>query len=69
MVAVSAWPAATLRGGGLERNMLRSVAGQKLPKDLLDHPCIRIRFGKRRALLDCTVEKAGRVVKVSPQAK
>lgn len=40
----------------------------KLPKDLLDHPCIRIRFG-RGALLDCEFEKAGRIVKVSPPAK
>jgi DNA-binding transcriptional LysR family regulator len=35
------------------------------PKDLLDHRCIRIRFG-RGALLDWEFEKAGRVVKVSP---
>jgi DNA-binding transcriptional LysR family regulator len=40
----------------------------KHPKDLLDHPCIRIRFG-RGALLDYEFEKAGRVVKVSPPAK
>jgi DNA-binding transcriptional LysR family regulator len=40
----------------------------KHPKDLLDHPCIRIRFG-RGALLDYEFEKAGRVVKVSPLAK
>jgi DNA-binding transcriptional LysR family regulator len=35
------------------------------PKDLLDHRCIRIRFG-RGALLDWEFEKAGQVVKVSP---
>jgi DNA-binding transcriptional LysR family regulator len=35
------------------------------PKDMLDHRCIRIRFG-RGALLDWEFEKAGRVVKVSP---
>ena len=40
----------------------------KQPKDLLDHPCIRPRFGGG-ALLDCEFEKAGRVVKVSPPAK
>ena len=40
----------------------------KLPKDLLDHPCIRVRFGSG-GLLDCEFEKAGRVVKVSPPAK
>jgi DNA-binding transcriptional LysR family regulator len=38
------------------------------PKDLLDHGCIRIRFG-RGALLDLEFEKAGQVVKVSPPAK
>ncbi|MDB5575799.1 MAG: transcriptional regulator [Bradyrhizobium sp.] len=40
----------------------------KVPKDLLDHPCIRIRLGKG-ALLDWEFEKDGRVVKVSPPAK
>src|SRR5258708_2831380 len=35
------------------------------PKDLLDHRCIRIRFG-RGTLLDWEVEKAGQVVKVAP---
>jgi DNA-binding transcriptional LysR family regulator len=35
------------------------------PKDLLDHRCIRIRFG-RGALLDWEFEKAGQVMKVSP---
>jgi DNA-binding transcriptional LysR family regulator len=40
----------------------------KLPKDMLDHPCIRVRFG-RGGLLDCEFEKAGRVIKVSPPAK
>jgi DNA-binding transcriptional LysR family regulator len=40
----------------------------KHPRDMLDHPCIRIRFGSG-ALLDCEFEKAGRVVKVSPPAK
>jgi DNA-binding transcriptional LysR family regulator len=38
------------------------------PKDLLDHRCIRIRFGKG-ALLNWEFEKAGREVKVSPPAK
>jgi DNA-binding transcriptional LysR family regulator len=37
----------------------------KHPKDLLDHKCVRIRFG-RGALLDWEFEKAGREVKVSP---
>jgi DNA-binding transcriptional LysR family regulator len=37
----------------------------KHPRDLLDHRCIRIRFG-RGALLDWEFEKAGQVVKVSP---
>ena len=40
----------------------------KHPKDLLDHGCIRVRFG-RGALLDCEFEKAGKAVKVSPPAK
>ena len=40
----------------------------KQPRDLLDHACIRTRFGSG-ALLDCEFEKAGRVVKVSPPAK
>src|ERR1700710_1976098 len=40
----------------------------KHPRDMLDHPCIRIRFGSG-ALLDCEFEKAGRVVKVSPPPK
>ena len=34
------------------------------PKDLLEHACIRIRFG-RRPVQDWEFEKAGRVVKVS----
>jgi DNA-binding transcriptional LysR family regulator len=38
------------------------------PKDLLDHRCIRIRFG-RGALLEWEFEKAGKVVKVSPPPK
>src|ERR1700743_845234 len=37
----------------------------KHPKDLLDHRCIRIRFG-RGTLLDWDFEKAGREMKVSP---
>ena len=37
----------------------------KHPRDLLDHRCIRIRFG-RGNLLDWEFEKAGQVVKVSP---
>jgi DNA-binding transcriptional LysR family regulator len=40
----------------------------KQPKDLLDHACIRTRFGSG-AMLDWEFEKAGRVVKVSPPAK
>src|ERR1700712_5295742 len=40
----------------------------KLPKDLLDHSCIRTRFGSG-AMLDWEFEKAGRVVKVAPPAK
>src|ERR1700761_5247592 len=38
------------------------------PKDLLDHDCIRTRFGNG-IMLDWEFEKAGRVVKVSPPAK
>ncbi|MCA6107607.1 LysR family transcriptional regulator [Bradyrhizobium cenepequi] len=38
------------------------------PKDLLDHSCIRTRFGSG-AMLEWEFEKAGRVVKVSPPAK
>jgi DNA-binding transcriptional LysR family regulator len=38
------------------------------PKDLLDHGCIRIRFGKG-ALLELEFEKARQVVKISPPAK
>ncbi|MBR1126248.1 LysR family transcriptional regulator [Bradyrhizobium lablabi] len=40
----------------------------KHPKDLLDHSCIRTRFGSG-AMMDWEFEKAGRVVKVSPPAK
>ena len=40
----------------------------KHPKDMLDHRCIRIRYG-RGMLPDWEFEKAGRVVKVSPPAK
>lgn len=40
----------------------------KQPRDLLDHDCIRTRFGSG-AMLDWEFEKAGRVVKVSPPAK
>jgi DNA-binding transcriptional LysR family regulator len=40
----------------------------KHPKDLLDHRCIRIRYG-RGTMLDWEFEKSGRVVKVSPAAK
>ena len=40
----------------------------KQPKDLLDHGCIRTRFGSG-AMLDWEFEKAGRVVKVAPPAK
>jgi DNA-binding transcriptional LysR family regulator len=40
----------------------------KHPKDLLDHRCIGIRFG-RGAMLDWEFEKAGRVVKLSPPAR
>jgi DNA-binding transcriptional LysR family regulator len=38
------------------------------PKDLLDHDCIRARFGSG-VMLDWEFEKAGRVVKVAPRAK
>ena len=47
------------------------VAGHgrpKQPRDLLDHACIRTRFGSG-AMLDWEFEKAGRVVKVSPPPK
>ena len=40
----------------------------KQPKDLLDHACIRTRFGSG-AMLDWEFEKDGRVVKVAPPAK
>jgi DNA-binding transcriptional LysR family regulator len=40
----------------------------KLPRDLLDHACIRTRFGSG-VMLDWEFEKAGRVVKVAPPAK
>jgi DNA-binding transcriptional LysR family regulator len=38
------------------------------PKDLLDHACIRIRFGSGR-IPDWEFEKAGRVVKVAPSGQ
>jgi len=38
------------------------------PKELLDHACIRTRFGSR-AIPDWEFEKAGRIVKVAPQGK
>ena len=40
----------------------------KHPRELLDHGCIRIRFGQG-ALLELEFEKARQVVKVSPPAK
>lgn len=40
----------------------------KHPKDLLEHGCIRVRFG-RGTIPDWEFEKAGREVKVSPPAK
>jgi DNA-binding transcriptional LysR family regulator len=40
----------------------------KHPKDLLDHSCIRVRFG-RGTIPDWEFEKAGREIKVSPPAK
>jgi DNA-binding transcriptional LysR family regulator len=40
----------------------------KHPKDMLDHACIRTRFGSG-AMLDWEFEKAGRVVKVAPPPK
>ncbi|MGV7216592.1 LysR family transcriptional regulator [Bradyrhizobium sp. UFLA05-112] len=40
----------------------------KHPKDLLDHDCIRTRFGSG-AMLDLEFEKNGHVVKVDPPAK
>jgi DNA-binding transcriptional LysR family regulator len=40
----------------------------KQPKDLLDHPSIRTRFGSG-VMLDWEFEKAGRVVRVSPAPK
>jgi DNA-binding transcriptional LysR family regulator len=39
---------------------------QKHPKDLLNHACIRTRFGTR-AIPDWDFEKAGRIVKVAAQ--
>jgi DNA-binding transcriptional LysR family regulator len=40
----------------------------KHPKDLLNHGCIRVRFG-RGTVPDWEFEKAGREIKVSPPAK
>jgi DNA-binding transcriptional LysR family regulator len=40
----------------------------KHPKDLLDHACIRTRFGNG-VMPDWEFEKAGRVIKVAPPAK
>jgi DNA-binding transcriptional LysR family regulator len=40
----------------------------KHPKDMLNHACIRTRFGSGM-LLDWEFEKAGRLVKVAPPAK
>src|SRR6266852_1730483 len=40
----------------------------KQPRDLLDYACIRTRFGSG-AMLDWEFEKAGRVIKVAPNAK
>ena len=43
-------------------------ARPKHPKELLNHACIRTRFGSG-AMLDWEFERAGRVVKVTPPAK
>jgi DNA-binding transcriptional LysR family regulator len=40
----------------------------KHPRDLLDHACIRVRFG-RGSMPDWEFEKAGRLVKVSPPGR
>jgi DNA-binding transcriptional LysR family regulator len=40
----------------------------KHPKDLLDHACIRTRFGGRR-IPDWEFEKAGRVIKIAPKGR
>jgi DNA-binding transcriptional LysR family regulator len=40
----------------------------KHPKDLLDHECIRTRYGSG-AMVDWEFEKAGRIVKVAPRGK
>jgi DNA-binding transcriptional LysR family regulator len=40
----------------------------KEPKDLLDHACIRTRFGSR-TIPDWEFEKAGRIVRVAPQGR
>jgi DNA-binding transcriptional LysR family regulator len=40
----------------------------KHPKDLLDHDCIRTRFGTA-VMMDWEFEKTGRVIKVAPPAK
>jgi DNA-binding transcriptional LysR family regulator len=50
------------------RDYVAQYGRPKLPKDLLDHACIRTRFGSG-AMLDWEFEKAGRVVKVAPPAK
>jgi DNA-binding transcriptional LysR family regulator len=47
---------------------LKKHGRPKHPKDMLDHRCIRVRFG-RGTMLDWEFEKAGRPVKVSPPAK
>ena len=50
------------------REYVAQHGSPKHPKDLLEHSCIRTRFGSG-AMLDWEFEKAGRVVKVSPPAK
>ena len=50
------------------REYVAQHGSPKHPKDLLEHSCIRTRFGSG-AMLDWEFEKAGRVVKVSPPPK
>jgi DNA-binding transcriptional LysR family regulator len=50
------------------RGYLARHGTPKHPRDLLEHPCIRVRFSSG-AMLDWEFEKAGRAVKLSPPAK
>src|SRR6266849_4649085 len=67
-IVAAGFDAGVRYGEHLAQDRIAVSLGPKQPKDLLNHACIRTRFGSG-AMLDWEFEKAGRVVKVSPPPK